>query len=199
MKTTEKQFEDICKQLHYTEINMAIEKQLVMELREELWKAREAAQLLKEAAEAEKQAVYTLGMEETQARLIEEFSAVAKDYCDISWGKSLDATEVPADSGLRWPKSIYYDPKIRELSDPNSYLPEQVAQVSELPKVDQVPPTPLEVSVDSHQDTGKEKEVETLKGKDKKKNSSNLAEKASDTAISQSEQVADPGVPKMKA
>ena len=191
MKTTEKQFEDIYKQLHYTEINMPIEKQLVMELREELRKAREAAQLLKEPAEAEKQAAYTLGMEETQARLIEEFSAVARDYCDISWGKSLDAAEVPADSSLRRPESIYYNPEIRELSDPNSYLPEQVAQVSELPKVDQVPPAPLEVSVDSHQHTGKGKEAETLKGndkgKDKKKNSSNPAEKASDIAISQSE------------
>ena len=39
---------------------MAIEKQLVTELQEELRKAREAAQLLKEAAEAEKQAAYTL-------------------------------------------------------------------------------------------------------------------------------------------
>ena len=72
-----------------------------------------------------------------------------------------------------------------------------------MPKVDQVPPTPLEVPVDSHQDTGKEKEVETLKGKDKgkdkKKNSSNLDKKASDTAISQPEQVADLGAPKMKA
>ena len=54
LKTTEKQFEDIRKQLHYTEINMATKKQLVMELREELRKAREAAQLFKEAAEAEK-------------------------------------------------------------------------------------------------------------------------------------------------
>ena len=54
LKTTEKQFEDIRKQLHCTEINLAIEKQLVMELREELRKAKEAAQLLKEAAEAEK-------------------------------------------------------------------------------------------------------------------------------------------------
>ena len=36
LKTIEKQFEDIQKQLHYTEINMATEKQLVMELREEL-------------------------------------------------------------------------------------------------------------------------------------------------------------------
>ena len=84
LKTTEKQFEDICKQLHYTEINLATEKQLVTELREELRKAREAAQLLKEAVEAEKQAAYALRMEETQARLTEEFSVVARDYCDIS-------------------------------------------------------------------------------------------------------------------
>ena len=62
LKTTKKQFEDIWKQLHYTEINMATEKQLVTELREELRKAREAAQLLKEAAEVEKQVVYTLGV-----------------------------------------------------------------------------------------------------------------------------------------
>ena len=62
LRTTKKQFEDMRKQLHYTEINMATEKQLVTELREELRKAREAAQLLKEAAEAEKQATYTLGV-----------------------------------------------------------------------------------------------------------------------------------------
>ena len=80
MKATEKLFEDIRKQLYYTEINMATEKQLVTELR----KAREAAQLFKEAVEAEKQATYTLGVEETQARLTEEFSAVVRDYCDIS-------------------------------------------------------------------------------------------------------------------
>ena len=49
------------------------------ELHEELRKAKEAAQLLKEAAEVEKQAAYTLGMEETQARLTKEFFAVARD------------------------------------------------------------------------------------------------------------------------
>ena len=54
------------------------------ELREELRKAREAAQLLKEAVEAEKQTAYTLRMEETQARLTKEFSVVARDYCNIS-------------------------------------------------------------------------------------------------------------------
>ena len=41
------------------------EKQLVMELREEFRKAREAVQLVKEAAKAEKQAAYMLGVEET--------------------------------------------------------------------------------------------------------------------------------------
>ena len=91
LKTTEKQFEDIHKQLHYTKINLATtQKQLVTELHEELRKVREAAQLLKEAVKAEKQAAYTLGMEETQARLTEEFSAVCRDYCDISWGKALN-------------------------------------------------------------------------------------------------------------
>ena len=43
LKTMEKQFEDMQKQLHYNEINMATEKQLVTELREELRKAREIA------------------------------------------------------------------------------------------------------------------------------------------------------------
>ena len=53
-KTTEKQAKDLRKQLHYTEINLVIEKQLVMELHEELRKAREAFQLVKEAAKVEK-------------------------------------------------------------------------------------------------------------------------------------------------
>ena len=84
LKTTERQFEEVCKELHYSEINLATEKQMVTELRKELRKAREAAQLLKEAAEAEKQATYTLGVQETQSKFTEEFSAVARDYCDIS-------------------------------------------------------------------------------------------------------------------
>ena len=95
LKTTEKQFKDIRKQLHYNEINLATEKQLGMELCEELRKAREAAQLVKEAVEAEKQAAYTLGVKETQARLMEEFSVVCRDYYGISCGKVLDVAGVP--------------------------------------------------------------------------------------------------------
>ena len=167
LKTTKKQFEDIHKQLHYNEINLATKKQLVTEFREELRKAREAIQLVKEAAEAEKQATYTLRVEETQAKLTKEFSAVCRDYCDISWGKALDVVGVPVDSDLRRPESIYYDPKICELSGPDSSYLGQATQVSVQPKADQVPPAPLEVPKDSNQDAGKGKEIETLKGKEK--------------------------------
>ena len=203
LKKTEKQFEDIRKQLHYTEVNLATKKQLVAELREKLRKAREAAQLVKEATEAKKQAAYTLRIEETQARLTEEFSTVCRDYCDISWCKALDVAGVPVDSDLRRPESIYYDPEICKISSPDSSHPEQTIQVSAQPEANQVPPTPLEAPKDSHQDAGKGKEIEALKskdkGQDKKKNSSNPTEKASDTAVSQLDQTANPGVPKTKA
>ena len=66
--------------------------------------------------------------------------------------------------------------------------------------MDQVPPAPLEASMDFHQDIGKGKEAETLQGKDKgkvkKKDSSKPTEKASDTTISQPEQAVDPRAPK---
>ena len=84
LKTIEKQVEDLRKQLHYNEINLATEKQLVTKLRKELKKAREVIQLVKEVAEAEKQAAYTLRVDETQTRLTEELTTVCRDYCSIS-------------------------------------------------------------------------------------------------------------------
>ena len=84
LKTTKRQAEDLRKELHYCEINLATEKQMVTDLREELCNAREATQLLKEATEVEKQAAYALGVQETQSRLTEEFSTIARDYCDIT-------------------------------------------------------------------------------------------------------------------
>ena len=163
----------------------------------DLRKAKEAAQLLKEAAEAEKQVAYALGVQETQSRLTEEFSTVAKDYCDITWGKALDAAGIPADSSLRRPESIYYDSDIRELPGSGSPPPEQPAQVSEAPTTDQAPPAPVEIPTDSRQDAGQGKKVEAPQGKDKDHDKGKG--KALDTAISQSKQVADPEVPKAKA
>ena len=59
------------------------------DLRAELQRVKDASQLSKEATEAEKKATYVLGVEETQARLTEEFSSVCREYCEISWGKAL--------------------------------------------------------------------------------------------------------------
>ena len=127
-------------------------------------KAREVVQLVKEAAEAKKQTAYTLRVEETQARLIEELTAVCRDYCSISWGKALDAVGIPVGSDLRRPESIYYNPKIHELLGSNSFHPEQATQVSTQPKVDQVPPASLEVPKDSDQGGGQGKKAKDLKG-----------------------------------
>ena len=197
LKTTEKQAEGLRKELHYCEINLATKKQTMKDLREELHKAREDAQLLKKASEVEKQASYALGVQETQSRLTEEFSAVARDYCDITWGKALDAARVPANSSLRQLESIYYDSDIQELPGSASPPPEQLAQVSEAPTADQALPAPVEVPTDSRQDAGQGKKVEAPQGKDN--NQEKGKGKASDTAISQSEQVADPQAPKTKA
>ena len=194
LKTTEKQVKDIRKKLHYYEINLATEKQMVTELREELRKAREVAQLLNEANEAEKQAAYDLGVQETQAHLTEEFSAVARDYYDITQGKALDVAGVPADSNLRRPESIYYDSNIRELPGSGSPPQEHPAKVSEVPLTNQVPPTLVEVPTDSRPSAGQGKEVDAPKGKDKSKDKGKG--KTSDTTISLPEPAADPRAPK---
>ena len=152
--------------------------------------------MVKEAAEAEKRAVYMLGVEETQTRLTKELFAVCREYCSISWGKALDVAGVPEGSDLRRPGSIYYDPEIRELPGPSSSHPEQATQTSEQSMADQAPPAPLEVPKDSNQGGGQGKKVEDPKGmnkgQNKKKNPSDPTEKASDIAASQLGQTVDP-------
>ena len=169
------------------------------ELREELRKAREVVQLVKEAAEAEKQVAYTLGVEETKARLTKELSVVCRDYYDISWGEAFDVAGVPVDYDLRQPKSIYYDLEIRKLSGPDSFHLGQATQVSTQLKADQVPSTSLEVPKDSNQDGGQGKGTETLKARIKVKIRRKPTEKALDTVVSQPGQTADPAISKTKA
>ena len=68
--------------------------------------------------------------------------------------------------------------------------------MSEAPTTDQAPPAPMEVPTDYHQDAGQGKKVEAPEGKDKNHDKGKC--QASDTAISQSKQVADPEAPKAK-
>ena len=67
----------------------------------------------------------------------------------------------------------------------------------EAPTTNQAHPAPVEVPTDFHQDAGQGKKVEAPQGKDK--NHDKGKGKASNTAISQSKQVADPEAPKAKA
>ena len=83
------------------EIDLATQRQLVLDLKAELQKAKEAAQLAKEAAETKKQTSNLLGVEETQIRLAEELSKLCRDYCNISWDRALDVVGVPANLILR--------------------------------------------------------------------------------------------------
>ena len=98
LKNVETQVEDQRKLLYQTEIELATSKQLALDLKAELQKAREVAQLANEALEVEKQAAYTLSVKEAQARLTEELAEACRDYCDATWAKALNIAGVPADS-----------------------------------------------------------------------------------------------------
>ena len=67
-----------------TEINLTTKKQAILDLKAVLQKAKEEAQLAKEAVEAEKRAAYQLGVKETEVRLAEELSELCRDYCSIT-------------------------------------------------------------------------------------------------------------------
>ena len=108
LKTTERQAEDMRQKLHITEINLATEKQTVLDLKAELQKAREAARVAREATEAEVKASYERGVQDSKARLLEEVVVVCRDYCTESWGVAMDRAGVPVDFELRRVENIFF-------------------------------------------------------------------------------------------
>ena len=80
---------------------MATQKQLVLELKAELEKAKAAVLTTEEALEASRQASYNLGVEETEIRLAKELAKVCRDYCKEMWMKALNLTGVLAASEWR--------------------------------------------------------------------------------------------------
>ena len=105
--------------LHITEINLATEKQTVLDLKVELQKAKEADQVAREAIEAAMKASYECGVQDTEARLLEEVAVVCKDNCTESWEVAMDRVGVPADSKLKRAKSIHFLKDIREILKSN--------------------------------------------------------------------------------
>ena len=80
----------MCQKLHITEINLATEKQYVLDLKAELQRAKDAAHMAREAAEVAMKASYERGVHDTEAQLFEEVVVVCRDYCTESWGVAMD-------------------------------------------------------------------------------------------------------------
>ena len=135
LKTVERQAEDQRKKLHLIEIDLATQRQLVIDLKVELQKAKEEAQLAREAVETEKKASYLLGVEEMQIRLAKELSKVCRDYCNLTWDRALSVAGVPTDSIWWQLGSIYYHSDIREIPATTSTPPAPIPESSEQPLV----------------------------------------------------------------
>ena len=129
LKTTTKQAEDLRQQLHLSKINLATKKQMVSDLKAELSKAKEAARVAREVAEAAVVTSYERGITDTEARLTEEVATVCRDYITVSWGVAMDRAAVPADSDLRKVENIFFPEHISEITDsvpPEEPLPSKV-------------------------------------------------------------------------
>ena len=117
MKTVKKQAEDQRQQLHITEIDLATQKQLVMDLKAELQKVKEATRVAREAFEAAETTSYKRGVLETETRLAKEVIGVCMDYCTKTWAEALNQVGVPVDSELRRSESIFFPKDIREIPE----------------------------------------------------------------------------------
>ena len=115
-------------QLHSIEINLATEKQTVLDLKAQLQQAKEAARVAREAIEAAVAASYEHGVKDTKARLTEEVAVVCKDYCTESWRVAMNRAGVPVDFVLRRIDNIFFLEDIREI--PDSDPPEKLLSTS---------------------------------------------------------------------
>ena len=172
LKTAERQAEDQHQKLHLTKIDLATQKQLVINLKVELQKAKEKARLAREAVEVEKKASYKLGVKETQVRLAKELLEVCRDYCDMTWDKAPTAARVLIDSVLRLPEKVYYHLEIRKIPTASS-PPTPTLESSEQPLaiLDALPLPEISKGFSQVGDQGQGAEGEKGKGKDKVKKS----------------------------
>ncbi|XP_050260097.1 uncharacterized protein LOC126705239 [Quercus robur] len=129
LKSVETQAEDQCQKLYVTETSLATEKQNVLELKAALQKAgdetrraKEEAQLIREAAEAEKKASHQLGIQETEARLSEEIPEEIRE--------NPDGAQVASEQDLAVPDAVPVldkakDPAMDSISEAPPPQPEQ--------------------------------------------------------------------------
>ena len=120
------------------ELNLATEKQKVLDLKAELQKLKDVARVAREATEAMVNASYERGIANTETRLSEEVAVVCRDYCTESWGVAMDRAGVPIDSELRRAENIFFSEDIWE-------IPDTIPSIEQLPTT-QTPLADVEVS-----------------------------------------------------
>ena len=168
--------------MHIIEINLATEKQAVLDLKAALQKAKEETQLAKEATKAEKRAAYQLGVEETQVRLAEELLEVCRDYCNVTWDKALSVVGIPTDSAWRLPENVFYPPEIRKVLVDAPETSEQPAAILDAIPIAETTKGPSQVT-----DQGKEAEGEKGRGKGKGKKPSSKSKDPSKEKVAVAE------------
>ena len=118
LKNAEAQAKDQHKLLYTTKIELATQKQLVLDLKAELQKvkdvAKEVTRVAKETIEVVERASNECGVEDTEIRLAEEVVEVCRDYCTETWIEAHNSARVPANSKIRKAKSIFFLEHIRE-------------------------------------------------------------------------------------
>ena len=87
----------------------------MLELKTELSKAKEVAQVAQVVANTTGQKFYDLGVQETKAQLTEELVAVYREYCLDVWTKTLNVAR--ALTNLKWRKAenVFYPEDLREV------------------------------------------------------------------------------------
>ena len=118
MKSAEAQAEDQHKKLYTTQLNLATEKAVVLDLQAKLKKAEEALKVAQEAATTAETLAYERGMLEVETRLTAEVTAVCREYYAETYSQALNRAGIPADSGLRRTDQVYYPEDLRENPTP---------------------------------------------------------------------------------
>ena len=103
------------KKLYLTEIELVTQKQLVLDLKVELEKAKAAARTAEEATGALRLTSYEQRVQEIEVRLADELAEVCRDYCKEVWLEALNLAGVLAASEWREARNIYYLLDIREV------------------------------------------------------------------------------------
>ena len=103
--------------LYTIKLNLATEKQKVLDLKAELQKLKDAARVARETAKATVNTSYERGVVNTKTQLSEEVAVVCRDYNTESWGVAMDRAGVLVDSELRRAKNIFFPKDIREILD----------------------------------------------------------------------------------